>query len=219
MIKAVVFDFDGTILDTETPWYDAFRYVYNLHGAELTLETYAQCVGTSFDAFNPYTYVQQCVQKPVDEQVFKEAINLKHNALMEGADLKPGILAYLYEAKAMGLRIGLASSSDRKWVETYLRKYQIYDYFDCIRTSENVTRVKPDPELYLQTIQYFSLKASEVIAFEDSPNGARAAKRAGLNCIIIPNSITKQLTFDEYDKELSSLSDMSLADLLRQMVR
>ncbi|MFX3633160.1 MAG: HAD family hydrolase [Candidatus Pristimantibacillus sp.] len=197
MIKAIIFDFDGTILDTETAWYYAFRDAYKEHGVDLTLDLYSQCIGTSLHQFNPYEYLMTELKLPIDKQLFKQSVHDQHSALMNQEQIRPGIIEYLNLAKESGLKIGLASSSSIKWVEKYLNQLGIRDYFECIRTSEDVVHVKPDPELYIQALKGLGVDASEAIAIEDSPNGARAAAAAGMHCIVVPNAITKLLSFDE----------------------
>ncbi|GGG66315.1 HAD family hydrolase [Paenibacillus radicis (ex Gao et al. 2016)] len=196
MVKAIIFDFDGTILDTETAWYYAFRDAYKKHGVELSLELYSSCIGTSNDHFNPYDYLATEHGIQFDKQTFKEAIHLEHTAMMEREQIRPGIRELLERAKAEGLRIGLASSSSYEWVDKYLNLLGIRDYFECIRTSDHVAQVKPDPELYLQALEALGVEANEAIAIEDSPNGARAAIAAGMHCVVVPNELTKTLAFD-----------------------
>lgn len=197
MIKAIVFDFDGTIIDTETAWYNAFRDAYSEHGVELTIEQYSGCIGTSLHTFNPYEYLITELKLPIDRQEFRTAVRARHAELMEREQVREGILTYLEFAKAAGLRIGLATSSERAWIDKYLNKLGLAHYFEAIRTADDVANVKPDPELYLQVLEALGVSAEEAIAIEDSPNGARAAAAAGMSCIIVPNTLTKMLTFDE----------------------
>lgn len=200
MIKAIIFDFDGTIIDTETAWYNAFRDAYQEHGVELTLEQYSGCIGTSLHAFNPYEYLMTDLNLPIDKQAFRELVHLQHSELMRSEQVRSGILDYLNFAQESGLKIGLASSSARAWIDKYLEQLEIAHYFECIRTADDVAKVKPDPELYRQTLYALGVEASEAVAIEDSPNGARAASAAGMSCIVVPNTITKSLAFDESDR-------------------
>ncbi|SDC65154.1 putative hydrolase of the HAD superfamily [Paenibacillus sp. UNCCL117] len=216
MIKAIIFDFDGTIIDTETAWYEAFREAYRQHDVELTLELYSGCIGTSLHTFNPYEYLITHRNLPIDREAFREAVHVQHAKLMERETMRPGVLSYLEKAHEAGLRIGLASSSSLKWVEKHLRQLGIYEFFEVIRTSDHVQRVKPDPELYLQALEGLGVQASEAIAIEDSPNGARAAEAAGIRCIITPNTITKALDFSScaYWHKADSLQDVEFDRLL-----
>jgi HAD superfamily hydrolase (TIGR01509 family) len=217
MIKAIIFDFDGTIIDTETAWYVAFREAYKEHGVELTEAFYSQCVGTDLNNFNPYEYLITEKNLPIDRDVFRNDIQLRHSKLMEQEKIRPGVLEYLEAAKDAGLRIGLASSSPMKWVEKYLNQLNIRDYFECIRTSDHVTNVKPDPELYLQTLDCLQVKAQEAVAIEDSLHGARAAAAAGMHCVVTPNELTKFMEFDPVFHRANSLSDVDFLQLINHM--
>ncbi len=219
MIKAVVFDFDGLIIDTETPWYDAFREIYGEHGVELPLEVWAQCVGTSHDVFDPYDYLEQCIGKPINRDELRRRISDKHAEMMEGRTIRPGVEHYLRSAKSLGLNIGLASSSTLQWVERFLKQFDLLHYFQCIRTADGVKKVKPDPELYVQALECLGVSAGEAVAFEDSPNGARAAKSAGMRCVIVPNPVTAALAFDQYDLRLESMADMELQQVIERLNR
>lgn len=214
MIKAIIFDFDGTIIDTETAWYEAFRDAYQKHDVDLTLELYSGCIGTSLHTFNPYEYLVTHMNLPVNLDAFRNSVRSHHSSLMEKEELRPGVLDYLKAAKDAGLRIGLASSSSREWIDRYLTKLGIADYFDCIRTADDVQKVKPDPELYLQTLACLGVEPQEAVAIEDSPNGARAAAAAGLYSVVIPNRITCLLEFEPCNYRLESLCDLDFRHLL-----
>jgi HAD superfamily hydrolase (TIGR01509 family) len=129
----------------------------------------------------------------------------------------PGVVRHLQEAKAIGLKVGLASSSTSDWVTGHLARLGILDSFDCIRCRDQVANAKPEPDLYLAVLQCLDVIASEAIAIEDSPNGVQAAKRAGLRCVAIPNSITADLDLGQADLQLGSLAEVTLADLLTKL--
>ena len=214
MIRAIIFDFDGTVIDTETAWYIAFRDAYKEHGVDLTLEMYSLCIGTSLQAFNPYEYLVVNLHLPIDLDSFRQSVHERHATLMDAEKMRPGIMDYLNSARAKRLKIALASSSKLYWVEKFLEKLQIREYFDCIRTANDVEHVKPDPELYLQTLQCLGVKADEAIAIEDSPNGAKAAVAAGVHCVVVPNTITKLLEFERFSQMANSLTEIDFDDLL-----
>ncbi|MHB1682218.1 MAG: HAD family hydrolase [Bacilli bacterium] len=214
MIRAVIFDFDGTVIDTETAWYIAFRDAYKEHGVDLTLEMYSLCIGTSLQAFNPYEYLVVNLHLPIDLDSFRQSVHERHATLMDAEKMRPGIMDYLNSARAKRLKIALASSSKLDWVEKFLEKLQIREYFDCIRTANDVEHVKPDPELYLQTLQCLGVTADEAIAIEDSPNGAKAAVAAGVHCVVVPNTITKLLEFERFSQMANSLTEIDFDDLL-----
>ncbi|MGN7456364.1 HAD family hydrolase [Paenibacillus pasadenensis] len=193
--KAVIFDFDGTIIDTETAWYTAFRDAYKEHGVDLSLDMYSGCIGTSLHRFNPYEYLMTDLGLPIDKAEFRDAVHLRHARLMEREAIRPGVQSYLDEARRQGMRIGLASSSKREWVVKFLAQLGLLDYFEVIRTADDVEQVKPHPALYLQTMEALGVQPEETVAIEDSPNGAKAAHAAGIRCVVAPNAITRGLEF------------------------
>lgn len=133
---------------------------------------------------------------------------------METEKARPGVEAYLNAAKDLGLKVGLASSSDYKWVSGHLKQIGLFDDFEVIQTADDVEEVKPNPELYLLAAKNLGVSPSECLAFEDSVNGSIAAKRAGMKCVIVPNKVTSTLMFEDYDHRLESMAEMELALLL-----
>lgn len=131
--------------------------------------------------------------------------------------LLPGVVEHLEAAKSIGLKLGVASSSTRDWVRGHLARLGILERFDCLRCRDDVANAKPDPDLYIAVLECLGVLASEAIAVEDSPNGVMAAKRAGLRCVAIPNSITARLDLGQADVLLGSLADVTLAELLRRV--
>lgn len=218
MIKAVVFDFDGTIIDTETAWYVAFRDAYKEHDVELTLELYSQCIGTSLHSFNPYEYLMTELGLQIDKEAFRKSIQERHTKLMEAEKVRPGVMEYLEAAKEAGLRIGLASSSHQAWIDKHLDLLGLRSYFECIRTADHVKKVKPDPELYVQAMECLGAKPSETIAIEDSPNGAAAALAAGMHVVVAPNAITKTLSFQPVHHRANLLSEIDFKQILSNPV-
>ncbi|MHA0857810.1 HAD family hydrolase [Paenibacillus sp. CMAA1364] len=217
MIKAIIFDFDGTIIDTETPWYVAFQEVYKEYGVELSLELYSQCVGTYSEDYDPYAYLITETNQAIDLETLMEIIKVRHTKLMEQENMRPGVMEYLNAAKDAGLRIGLASSSPREWVEAYLTQLNIRDYFECIRTADDVQHVKPDPELYLQTLACLQVQPDEAIAIEDSLHGAMAAASAGMHCVVTPNEVTSFMQFDPVFHRAEQLSDLDFKELIHRI--
>lgn len=210
-IDAVVFDFDGLILDTELPEYEAWREVYRAHGADLAIEVWGRCVGGGWGIFDPHQHLEECLGRRLDRNALRPGREKRKMELIEAESVRPGVVEKLAEAKAAGLRVGLASSSPRHWIETHLGRLGLLDRFDTLCTADDVVRVKPDPELYLLAARRLNARPERCLAFEDSPNGARAAKAAGLYCVAVPNFVTRQLQFEAVDLTLDSLADMRLA--------
>jgi len=131
--------------------------------------------------------------------------------------LLPGVVQHLDAARELGMRLGCASSSTQEWVRGHLARLGILERFDCIRCRDDVAHAKPEPDLYVAVLDCLRVAADEAIAIEDSPNGVAAAKRAGLRCVAIPNSITAHLDLSQADLVLNSLADLSMAELLERL--
>jgi HAD superfamily hydrolase (TIGR01509 family) len=219
MIRAVIFDFDGLILDTEAPEFQTWQEIYQAHGCELLLEVWATGLGTSADAFDPYTHLEAQLGRLIDREVIQQQRRQRYHELLGAKVVLPGVREYIAEAKCLGLQLGVASSSSREWVVGHLTELGLSADFDCIKCRDDVPRVKPDPALYQAVVEAFALPPHQAIALEDSPNGITAAKRAGLFCVAVPNPLTCQLSLAHADLLVSSLADLPLQHLLERVQR
>lgn len=217
MIRAIVFDFDGLILDTEEPIYRSWLEVYEAHGQELPFERWVQIVGSSTIGFHPQHHLEERLGRSLPKEVLDRRIGRRTEMVLANK-LLPGVVEHLDAARASGLKVGVASSSTRDWVMGHLVRLGVLDRFDCLRCRDDVANVKPEPDLYLAVLECLGAAASEAIAIEDSPNGVSAAKRAGMRCVAIPNSITARLDLGQADVVLGSLAEVTLAELLRRVV-
>ncbi len=216
LIRALIFDFDGLILDTEEPVYRSWLEVYEAHGEELPFERWQQIVGSTTAGFHPQHHLEERLGRPLPQEVLDGRMGRRTEMIL-AQEVLPGVVRHLEEARAMGLKLGVASSSTSDWVKGHLARLGILERFDCIRCRDDVPNAKPEPDLYLAVLECLGVRASEAIAIEDSPNGLLAAKRAGLRCVAIPNSITANLDLGEADLLLDSLADVSLAELLEKL--
>jgi HAD superfamily hydrolase (TIGR01509 family) len=216
MIRAIVFDFDGLILDTEGPVYRSWLEVYEAHGEELPFERWVQIVGSTTTGFHPQHHLEERLGRSLPKEVLDRRIG-RRTELVLAQKLLPGVTQHLDQAKALGLKVGVASSSTAEWVRGHLARLGILERFDCLRCRDEVANAKPEPDLYIAVLECLGVTAAEAIAIEDSPNGVTAAKRAGLRCVAIPNSITAKLDLSDADVLLHSLAEITLADLLRKV--
>jgi HAD superfamily hydrolase (TIGR01509 family) len=218
-IKALIFDFDGLILDTETPKFQVWQAIYHEHGQELAPEKWGQIVGgwglSSFDA-------AEHLVELVGDGLIPEELRARHESEIDAPirlqPVLPGVEAYLDEARRLDLRLAIASSSPHSWVEGHLMRLGMYDRFQVIICAEDVPpgRTKPNPDLFLKAVDDLQVKTSEAIVFEDSPNGVQAALAAGLFVVSVPNPLTALLKTDGADMMLHSLAQVPLDALLRQ---
>jgi HAD superfamily hydrolase (TIGR01509 family) len=214
MIRALIFDFDGLILETEGPSYRSWEQVYRSFGFPLPFSTWSTIIGTSKGGFDPQQELERLVGGAVDWERVDSKRREHERGLIEALPIQPGVEQYLKDARRLGLKTGLASSSSCRWVMGHLTQRGLVEYFDCIRGSDDVHRTKPDPELYLSVLKELGIRGDEAIALEDSPNGIRAAKEAGLYCVAVPNPLTRQLALSEADLQLESLGELPLEELL-----
>ena len=216
MIRAIVFDFDGLILDTEEPVYRSWVEVYEAHGQTLPFERWVQIVGSTTTEFHPQRHLEERLGRPLSQEVTDRRIGRRTEMIL-AQQVLPGILQYLDDATALGLKLGVASSSTRDWVRGHLERLGILGRFGCVRCRDDVNNAKPAPDLYLAVLDCLGVSPSEALSIEDSPNGVIAAKRAGMLCVAIPNSITATLDLSQADLVLRSLSDVPLRDLLPRL--
>ena len=216
MIRAVVFDFDGLILDTEEPVYRSWLEVYQAHGEELPFERWVQIVGSTTIGFHPQHHLEERLGRPLPKEVLDRRIGRRTEMILAN-QLLPGVVQHIEAAKAAGLKVGVASSSTKEWVRGHLARLDILDRFDCLRCRDDVANAKPEPDLYIAVLDCLGVPAAEAFAIEDSPNGVLAAKRAGMRCVAIPNSITARLDLGQADVLLGSLAEVTLAELLKKV--
>ena len=215
MMRAVIFDFDGLILDTEGPIFQSWQEIYQAYDLSLTIEEWSKIIGGNDFPFNPL----ERLPASVDRQALAGQQRRRESDLIAHQPVMPGVAAYLEDARRLGLKIGLASSSPCDWVTGHLDRLGLIQYFDCILASDDVRRTKPDPELYLAVLAALDVQPSQAFALEDSPNGIRAARQAGLFCVAVPNHLTRQMDTTHADLHLASLSDLPLEMLIARIER
>lgn len=213
MIKGIIFDFDGLIFDTETHQYHVYQEIFGEYGSELPISRWQEEIGTH-TGFSPFQYLEEKIQKAIDQDAIRMDFKKRFHEKLKGEVAREGVEEYLKEAKKLNLKIGLASSSNYQWVSSHLQNLKLFDYFDCIKTSDDVLKVKPDPSLYLKASECLGLNVNECLVFEDSANGALAAKRAGMYCAIIPNEVTCTMDFCQVEHRMDSMADMPLPEVI-----
>ena len=216
-VRGLLFDFDGLIVDTETPSMASWQELYREHGHELPLEQWMTLVGTIGAPFDPYAHLEE-LAGPLDREAVLQRRRDHELSLTDVEDLRPGILEYLEDARALGLKAAIVSSSTQDWINRHLARLERAEHFDAIVAADHDTaRAKPAPTLYLEALDRLELDPEEAIAFEDSPNGIKAAKAAGIFCVAIPNGVTAALGFDEADLVFDSLADLPLRTLIERV--
>lgn len=210
MIRALIFDFDGLILDTETALISAYGDVHAAHGVAFDRPLFARSVGHADYAFDPW----RAFGEGADRESLDRQRLVSHRARSLEQEILPGVVALLESASQARLRIGLASNSGHPHVDGHLRRLKLAGYFDFVACREDVRAPKPEPDIYRLVLERFALRGAEAIAFEDSSTGTLAAKRAGAWVVAVPNASTSHHDFSRADLQVASLADCRLPDLV-----
>lgn len=213
-IQGLVFDFDGLILDTETPDLKAWLSIYEKYGQKFDFISYSKAIGAIYGFTQPAEILAGLVPGLDKTDIFNQWVTLEKQ-LLDTQNLSPGVETILRDAVELNLNLAIASSSTSDWVINYLEKFNIREYFTSINTVDLTGIPKPDPALYILALSSMRLQPFEVIAFEDSPNGIKAAKAAGIYCVVIPNPTTSLLDLSEGDMVVNSLEEIQLSELIK----
>jgi HAD superfamily hydrolase (TIGR01509 family) len=217
MMKALILDFDGLILDTESTDFESWRVVYENHGVLLPREEWVTAIGTDGKAFDPVARLIELTGRALQADALRDARRRVRDALVERLEPLPGVVAWLEEARRRRMKLAIASSSPRSWVEEHLGRAELRHHFVELVTAEQVPRVKPDPALYERALSVLGVRPDEALAVEDSPHGVAAARAARLTCVAVPGPMTKGCDFAEANLLLGSLSERTLADVLGEL--
>ena len=219
-VKALIFDFDGLILDTETPEYQVWQSIYREHGFELPDDEWGKIIGgyglSNFDAAEHLSHLSQ---GGLDSVSLRARHRSESHALIHSQSILPGVMDYIHDAKRLGLKLAIASSSAHSWVDAHAKRLGIFDHFEAVICGDDVAagRTKPNPDLFLLALDQLKVRKEAAIVFEDSPNGVKAANRAGIFVVAVPNPLTSTLLIEGADLKLDSLNDLSLSALLNKV--
>jgi HAD superfamily hydrolase (TIGR01509 family) len=212
-IEALIFDFDGLLIDSETPLFEIWQAIYREHGCELTLDRWQHALGT-FGGFDPYADLLARTGSCPDRASMAPIIRSQHVERCTALPLLPGVAEVIDEAHAAGLKTAVASSSAIDWVGPFLDQHGLTARLDAICTRDDVTRVKPAPDLFLLAAERMGVAPARCVVFEDSPNGVRAARAAGMWAVAVPNLLTRTLDLPDPHLVLDSLARTRLASIL-----
>jgi HAD superfamily hydrolase (TIGR01509 family) len=210
MIRALVFDFDGLVLDTESALIDSYAGVHAHHGLPFDRALFLESVGHADYAFDPW----HAFEKRADRAALEEERRERNRLLDQSLPILPGVVALLDAARPLPLRLGVASNSRHPHVEGHLTRLGLHDRFEFFACREDVPSPKPEPDLYKLVLNRFGLRGHEAIAFEDSQTGIIAASRAGLRTVAVPGLATRHHDFSPADLRVASLAEVDLPGLL-----
>jgi HAD superfamily hydrolase (TIGR01509 family) len=207
--SALIFDFDGLILDTETPLLDAWDQVHREHGLHYDRAKGHTIIGHSGVFYDPWEAFPADVDRGGLETRFeavKRAIILKQPIL-------PGVASLIAQAKSAGIPLGVASNSPHEHVDHHLDRLGLRPNFGAVVCREDVPHAKPAPDVYLEACRQLGADPATAIAFEDSAPGHLAAHRAALTVVVVPNPSTRDDDFPHASRVLAALTEFVLPTL------
>lgn len=209
---AVLFDFDGVLVDTEWAIYQAWRRTFGAHGQPLPLDVYTRCIGSDFATWSPKTHLEELTGMAfdwhdLDVRRQKEIVaELAHERPMHGA------VELLVRMRACGMPMAVVSSSSHAWVDGWLERLGMSGYFQTTVCRGDAPRIKPAPDLYLEAAVRLGVAVGDCLVIEDSLNGVKSAKEAGMRVWVVPNRVTDCLDFSMADRVFRSLADIEICD-------
>ncbi|MFW5991980.1 MAG: HAD family hydrolase [Halanaerobiaceae bacterium] len=219
ILRAVIFDMDGVIIDSEPIHYQVNKDMYRELGIEVTDKEYESFIGSSnrdvWEKLKKKHKLEEVVADLIEDQENRNIHYLKNN------DVKPieGVVPLLDSLKEEKVTIGLASSSTLSYIKAVLEKFSIIAYFDEMVSGANMERGKPYPDIFIEITRRMNINKEEAVVIEDSENGVLAAKRAGLRCIGLINPSSGNQDLSEADLTVDSLKKVNikmLTDLIKQ---
>lgn len=212
-MRAVLFDFDGLILDTETPELRAWEREFARHGATLPDGYWASTIGRGADQVEewPLDILQRLVGPLPDAQALEDRVKIERLRAIEANPILPGVRELMEAAIAEGVRVGVVSSSMHPWVDGNLARLGLAHLVEKTTCRGDAPRAKPFPDLYELACARFDLRPDEARALEDSPNGSAAALAAGIPVAVVPNPVTEGLDFPAGIHRVTSMTDITLS--------
>lgn len=215
-VRAVLYDLDGLLLDSETAGLVSWRDVYAAHGCELDLEHWLGEVAAGRGPVMPKQQLEKLLDRPVDWDEVERVRLARRDELLVA---RPGALRHLAAAAALGLRTALVSNAPAWWIDQQLPRLGIAaSQFDAIVTGAPDLARKPAPDAYLKALRELEVAARAALAFEDSPVGITAAQAAGIRCVAVPNEVTIHLDLSAADLILPALDARPLPSLFDELL-
>jgi HAD superfamily hydrolase (TIGR01509 family) len=214
-IRALIFDFDGLILDTEGAIFQSWQELYQAHGGYLPVSAWIGVIGTIANERDHFELLEEQIGRAVDHAALSPQRYQREMDILQVEAPRPGAVELLEAARHKGLKLGVASSSPHTWVNGHLTRLGLRQYFGVVRSRDDVRAAKPAPDLYLSAAEALGVLPQEVIAIEDSPIGVTAAQAAGMFCLAVPNALTAQMDLRHADLRLETMAGLSLEELMK----
>jgi HAD superfamily hydrolase (TIGR01509 family) len=223
VVQALLFDFDGVVVDTEVPTFQSWRQIYREHGVDLELSHWLPVVGsgssTGPDAvFDAVAHLEALIGRTLDREALVAARTQLKTELCDRAELLPGVVEYLAEARRLQLKTAIVTRAAATWVKHHLARVGLAHSWDAVVSGDGLDG-KRKSLVYDDALERLGVSNREAIAFEDSPHGVQAAKEAGVWCVAVPNRVTRRAAFEAADLLLGSLAERPLTSVLASLTR
>lgn len=216
MLKALIFDFDGLILDTETPEVMVWQSIYREYGFNLPVDEWEKTIGGyGLSNFDAAVHLAALSQGRLDSEKMNQRYRREADMLININPVMPGVMNMIQQAQETGIALAVGSSSPHSWVDTHLKRLGLFHYFKYIVCQDDVPpgHTKPKPDIFLKALNLLKVQQDEAVVFEDSPNGVKAAQTAGVFVVAVPNPLTAKMNV-KGDLTVSSLAELSLQELI-----
>lgn len=211
LASAVLFDFDGILVDTEWEIYQAWLETFREHGHDLPLSLYTRCIGSDFDAWSPKLHLEELTRLNFDWIQMDERRQIRIRSALAKHGPIDGVVAVLKLLREIGIPIAVVSSSSHHWVDGWLEKLELIDFFQEIVCKGDAPKIKPAPDLFFEAARRLKVNAADCLVIEDSLNGLNSAKAAGMMAWMVPNRVTAGLDFTSADRVFSSFLELGQA--------
>jgi len=211
LASAVLFDFDGILVDTEWEIYQAWLETFREHGHDLPLSLYTRCIGSDFDAWSPKLHLEELTLLNFDWIQMDERRQIRIRSALAKHGPIDGVVAVLKLLREIGIPIAVVSSSSHHWVDGWLEKLDLIDFFQEIVCKGDAPKIKPAPDLFFEAARRLKVNAADCLVIEDSLNGLNSAKAAGMMAWMVPNRVTAGLDFTSADRVFSSFFELGHA--------
>jgi HAD superfamily hydrolase (TIGR01509 family) len=215
-IDAVVLDFDGVIIDTETARYEVWMRIFKEHNQVLPRDIWVKSIGRSEYFINPYDLLAQLTGTSIDTDMLRAYKESMEEHYIAQKPLTAGLLERLNEARSAGGRFAIASSASRRYVQKHLVDRGIEKLFDALVCRDDVSRHKPHPQPYLRALELLDAEIEHSFAVEDSPAGIEAAVSAGLFCVAVTGNMTRDMDQSRAHFIVNSFEEFTFESLIER---
>lgn len=209
---AILFDFDGLVLDTETSEFLTVAESFADHGLELSRDDWVAIIGTA-DHPHWMDMLEEALGRPLDDrEAILETRRARHHARISEELLRPGVIELATAATEAGVGVAIASSSPLAWVTGHLQRFDVDHLFPVKATRDDVgkERTKPHPDLFLLAAERLGVDPARCVVLEDSEPGVTAANAAGCVTIGVPAGMTAEAAFAHADLVVRSVAELDL---------